>query len=80
MFKVKVLVTQSGPTLCDPVDCSLPGSSVPGILQARILEWVATPSSNPGIKHTSMSPALADRVFTTSVTWEAHAYLYRTSI
>ena len=30
--------------LCDPVDCSPPGSSVPGIPQARILEWVATPS------------------------------------
>ena len=28
-------------TLCDPTDCSLPGSSVPGILQAKILEWVA---------------------------------------
>ena len=34
-------VTQSCPTLCDPVDCSLPGSSVHQILQARILEWVA---------------------------------------
>ena len=33
-------VTQSCPTLCDPVDCSLPGSSLHGILQARILEWV----------------------------------------
>ena len=33
-------VTQSCPTLCDPMDCSLPGSSVHGILQARILEWV----------------------------------------
>ena len=32
---------QSCPTLCDPIDCSLPGSSVPGILQARTLEWVA---------------------------------------
>ena len=30
-------------TLCDPVDCSLPGSSVLGILQARVLEWVAMP-------------------------------------
>ena len=30
---------------CDPMDCSLPGSSVNGILQARILEWVAMPSS-----------------------------------
>ena len=34
-------VAQSCPTLCDPVDCSLPGSSVHGILQARVLEWVA---------------------------------------
>ena len=34
-------VAQSCLTLCDPVDCSLPGSSVDGILQARILEWVA---------------------------------------
>ena len=32
-------------TLCDPMDCSLPGSSVHGILQARILEWVAIPFS-----------------------------------
>ena len=36
-----VLVTQSCLTLCDPVDCSPPGCSVHGILQARILEWVA---------------------------------------
>ena len=34
-------VAQLCPTLCDPVDCSLPGSSVHGILQARVLEWVA---------------------------------------
>ena len=39
--KAKVLVTQSRPTLCDPMDCSPPGSSVHGILQARILAWVA---------------------------------------
>ena len=37
-----VLVSQSCPTLCDPMDCSPPGSSVHGILQERILEWVAT--------------------------------------
>ena len=36
------LVTQSCPTLCNSMDCSPPGSSVHGILQARILEWVAT--------------------------------------
>ena len=33
------------PTLCDPMDCGLPGSSVHGILQAKILEWVAMHSS-----------------------------------
>ena len=36
---------QSCPTLCDPMDCSSPGSSVHGISQARILEWVAIPFS-----------------------------------
>ena len=35
---------QSCPTLCDPIDCSPPGSVIPGILQARTLEWVAIPS------------------------------------
>ena len=35
------LVTQSGPTLCDPMDCNPPGFSVHGLLQARILGWVA---------------------------------------
>jgi len=40
---MKVLVSQSCPTLCDPVDCSSSGLSVHGILQARILEWVAIP-------------------------------------
>ena len=39
-------VTQSCPTLCNPLDCSPPGSSVHGILQARILEWVAISFSN----------------------------------
>ena len=53
-------VHQSCPSLCDPMDCSPPDSTVHRILQARILEWVATPSttgsSNPGIK--PRSPAL----------------------
>ena len=57
---MKVLVAQSCPTLCDPMDCSLLGSSVHGILQARTLEWVAFPSAgdlpDPGIK--PGSPAL----------------------
>ena len=55
-----VLVTQSCPTLCDPMACSPPGSSVHGILQARILEWVAISSfrdlPDPGIE--PGSPAL----------------------
>ena len=39
------LVAQSCPTLYNPMDCSLPGSSVHGISQARIQEWVVVPSS-----------------------------------
>ena len=40
--KVELLVARSCPTLCNPMDCSPPGSSVHGILQARMLKWVAT--------------------------------------
>ena len=43
-------VTQSCLTLCDPMDCILPGSSVHGILQATILKRAAIPFSNPGIE------------------------------
>ena len=57
---MKVKVAQFFPTVCNPMDCSLPGSSVCGILQARILEWVAIPFSkdlsDPRIK--TRSPAL----------------------
>ena len=53
-------VAQSCPTLSDPMDCSLPGSSVHGISQARVLEWVAFPSPedlpDPGME--PGSPAL----------------------
>ena len=45
IMKEEVKVTQSCPTLCDAMDCSPPGSSVHGILQAVILEWVADPFS-----------------------------------
>ena len=57
----------------NPMDCSLPGSSTHGILQVRILEWVAllqgiflTQGSN-----LCLSPAMAGGFFTTSTTWEA---------
>ena len=43
--KVKVLVIQLCSTVCNPKDCRLPGSTVHGILQARILEWVTVPFS-----------------------------------
>ena len=60
-------------TLCEPMDYSPPGSSVHGILQARILEWVAMPPPrdlpNPGTEPISL--ALADGFCATSATWEA---------
>ena len=63
---VNVLLTQSCPTLCNPTDYSLPGSSVHGILQARILEWVVISfsrgSSRP--RDLNMPPVLAGRFFT----------------
>ena len=43
-------VVQSCPTLCDPVDCSPPGFSIHGILQARILEWVAISFSRMNVQ------------------------------
>ena len=62
---------RSRPTLCDPVDCSPPGSFVRGILQAGRLEWVPLPPPgklcNTGIKLSSLaSPALAGGLFTTA--------------
>ena len=57
---------QSCPTLCDPMDCSLPGSSLHGILQARVLEWVAISfsrgSSQP--KDRAQVSRIVDRRFT----------------
>ena len=57
------------------MDCSPPGSSVHGILQTRILEWVAMPSSKGSSQprdQTQVSASLAARFFTTSATWETH--------
>ena len=60
---------QSCPTLCTPVDLTSSSLSVHGILQARILDWVAI--SPPGIEPESpVSPALAGGFFTASATWE----------
>ena len=67
---------QSCPTLCSPINCILPGSSIHGILQARILEWLPCPPPedlpDPWMEPSFlMYPALADGFFTTSATWEA---------
>ena len=55
---MKVLVAQSSLTLCDPMDCSLPGSSVHAISQARILEWVAIsfPRESSRTQGSNLSP------------------------
>ena len=73
---VRAKLPQSCLTHCNTMDHSVAGSSIHGILQVRILEWVAMPSSResswPGIKPALlMSPALAGRFFTTSTSWEA---------
>ena len=68
-LEMKVLVTQSCLTLCDPTDCSLPGSPVHRISQTRILEWVAISYSRDSSRprdRTLASPALAGRFFTTA--------------
>ena len=60
--------------LWGPMDCSLPGFSVHGILQARMLEWVAavpTPGHPRDQTHVSMSPTGAGGFFTASTTWES---------
>ena len=62
---------QSCPTFCNPMHCSPPDSSVHGISQARILEWVAIPfsrGSSPSRDQTT-SPALAGGFFTTALPW-----------
>ena len=65
-----VSVTQSCPPLCDPMDCSPPGSSVHGILQARILEWVAIPFSRGSswTRDWTWVSFIAGRFFTTCTT------------
>ena len=54
-------VSQSCPTLSDPIDCSLPGSSVHGIFQARVLEWGAIAFSDTQYRHIYKSRKLAMR-------------------
>ena len=55
MSKSKSEVAQSCPALCDPMDCSLPGSSVQGIFQAIVLEWIAI-SFSRDLPNTGIEP------------------------
>ena len=72
-------VTQLCPTLCDPMDCSLPGSSIHGILQARVLEWVAISfsrgSSRP--RDRTQVSRIVGRRFSVSATREVPSLLIR---
>ena len=70
----------SCPTPCDPVELGLPGSSVPGILQARTLEWVATPSprgsSRPRDRtHSSCVSCIGRRILYHWAPWQAQTLL-----
>ena len=83
---IYIYIYQSRPTR-DLMDCSLPGSSVHGIFQARILEWVAISSlspgdlPSPGFKSVSpVPPALAGRFFTTETSGKpmcVHVYIFK---
>ena len=80
LFMCACSVAQSCLTACDPLDCSLPGSSVHGIFQARILEWVAMPSSR-GPSHPraqtciSCVSCIGKQILYHWATWEAYTYL-----
>ena len=71
--KVKVLVAQSSPILCNSVDCSLPGSFVHGIFQARVLEWVAISFSRgfSWLRDRTQVSCIAGRFCTTCTTRQA---------
>ena len=84
---VKVFITQLCLTLCNPMDCSLPGSSVHGILQARILEWAAISFSrdlpDPGIEPWSTAlqadSLLSEPLGKPHINPSAHSHCYQSS-
>ena len=77
-MKMKALVAQLCPILCEPMDYNIPDSSVRGILQARILEWVAISFSRESSwpREQIHISCIANGFFTTSATWEAHSLSY----
>ena len=76
------LATQSCLILCDPMDCGLPGSSVLGISQARILEWVAISHSKKSSRprdgtHFSYTSFIGRQILYHCATWETHIGYYK---
>ena len=73
-FKSESEVAQSCPTLCDPIDCSLPGSSVHGIFQAIVLEWIAISFSRGSSQPRARTRVswIVDRRFTVWATREVN--------
>ena len=86
MKKMKVKseneVAQSCPTLCDPMDSSLPGSAIRGIFQTRILEWAAISFSRGSAQPRDWTwlSCIADRRFTVWATREVHNIIYATCL
>ena len=80
-MKSESAVAQSGPTLSDPTDCSLPGSCVHGILQARVLEWGAIAFSNIAVhmsKNKNKSPLMlmpSMGLFLRELLWTLHCVM-----
>ena len=73
-WKLKVLVLNHVKLFANTMDCSLPASSIHGILQARILEWVAIPFSRGSFwpRDQTQVPCIAGKFFTIWATREAH--------
>ena len=71
---IEIVVAQSCPTLCDSMDCSLPGSSLHGIFQARVLEWVAISFSRRSSRPRDQTRVsrIVGRCFTIWATREVH--------
>ena len=71
-------VTQSCPTLCDPMNCSYPGFSVQGILQARILEWVVISYSRRSswLRERTWVSCIGRQILCHWATWEAQLLSY----
>ena len=74
-------VAKSCPTLCNPINCNPPGSSVHRISQARVLEWVAISSSRLGSQprdqtHISCVSCIGRQVLYYCATWQVYAFVY----